>query len=95
MRANSPIGRVAGHVLLPALGPVAIVALYLTPVGVIGCVNRGLLALGVVFASLIAGIAVGLVGIRARREDPRSRWWWIASMLILLAPALLVLGPLG
>jgi hypothetical protein len=49
----------------------------------------------VVLISLVAGIVVGLVGMRTRRNDPDSRWWWIASMLILMLPALLVFGPLG
>jgi hypothetical protein len=88
------VNRLAKHVLLPAVAPVAVIGLYLTPVAVIGCANRGLSALGIVFVSLIAGIAVGLVGIKARRTDPDSRWWWIASMAILAAPAFLVLGPL-
>ena len=86
--------RAVKHILLPAIAPAAVVGLYFTPVALIGCANRGLLALGVVFASLITGIAVGLIGIKERRRDPRSRWWWIASLAILAAPALLVLGPL-
>jgi hypothetical protein len=71
------------------------VALYLTPVTVFGCANRGLLAMGVVLVSLVAAIAIGVIGILASRRDPGSRWWRIASMCILVVPALLVLGPLG
>lgn len=88
------MGRVARHILLPAVAPAAIVGLYFTPVTAIGCANRGLLALGVVLVSLLAGIAIGLVGMKDRRNDPDSRWWWIASMFMLALPALLVLGPL-
>ena len=87
--------RITKHILLPAVAPAAIVGLYFTPVALIGCVNRGLLALAVVLVSLLAGIAAGLVGIKARQRDPGSRWWWIATLLILATPALLVLGPLG
>jgi len=89
------MNRTTRHILLPALAPAVIVALYFTPVAVIGCVNRGVIALGVAFASLVAGIVVGVVGIRARRDDPASRWWWIASMCLLALPALLLVGPLG
>jgi len=88
------VDRAVKHILLPAIAPAVVVALYFTPVALIGCANRGLLALGVVLASLVAGIAVGLVGIKERRRDPQSRWWWIASMMLLAAPAFLVLGPL-
>ena len=87
--------RIAKHILIPAVAPAAIIGLYFTPVTLIGCVNRGLLALAVVLVSLLAGIAVGLVGIKARQRNPDSRWWWIATLLILATPALLVLGPLG
>lgn len=82
------------HVALPSMAPAAIVALYLTPVSLVGCANRGLMALGVVFSALIAGIAVGIIGLRVRR-DGRPTVWFSISILILVTPALLVLGPLG
>ncbi|RII28445.1 MAG: hypothetical protein CXR31_00760 [Geobacter sp.] len=87
--------RLARHILLPAVAPAAIIGLYVTPVALIGCMNRGLLALGIVVVSLVAGIAMGVVGIKTCRRDPATRWWWIASIFILATPAFLVLGPLG
>ncbi|MFH1740421.1 MAG: hypothetical protein ABIH23_15540 [bacterium] len=51
------------NILVPAIAPIAIVALYLTPVSLVGCVNRGLMALAVVFISLIAGIVTGALGV--------------------------------
>jgi len=87
--------RVTRHVLLPLVAPAAIVALYFTPVSLIGCANRGLIALAVAVIALVAGIAVGIAGLKARRDDPDSRWWFIASMSILALPVLLLLGPLG
>ena len=87
--------RLAKHILLPAVAPAATIGLYFTPVALIGCANRGLLALGVVLVSLVAGIVMGIVGIKACRRDPRTRWWWIGSMFILATPTFLVLGPLG
>lgn len=83
------------HVALPALGPAAIVALYLTPVSLVGCVNRGLLALAVLlvtttFAFAAIAKAFGAVA----RRDARAQWW-ILSALILTLPLALVVGPLG
>lgn len=86
---------IATHIPIPAVTPAAIVGLYFTPVTLIGCVNCGLLARAVVLVSLLAGIAAGVVGIKARQRDPDSRWRWIATLLILATPALLVLGPFG
>ena len=83
------------HVALPSLAPAAIVGLYFTPVSLIGCVNRGLIALAIVFLSLITGIALGIFALRARRKGDAGSAWRVISILILTLPALLVLGPLG
>jgi len=83
------------HILVPAIAPIAIVALYLTPVSLVGCVNRGLMALVVVFISLTAGIVTGALGVRARVKSAPASGWWIASTCVLATPALLVFGPLG
>lgn len=92
---STGMSSVVGYVLLPSLAPLAIVGLYYTPVSVIGCANRGLLALAVVLISLIAGITIGLFGIRAKRRGQAGTHWRLVAMLILTVPALLVLGPLG
>ena len=83
------------HILLPAIAPLSIIGLYFTPVSLMGCANRGLVALAIVFLSLVAGIAAGVMGLQARGRNGTGAGWWIASTLILLLPALLVLGPLG
>jgi len=83
------------HILIPAIAPLAVVGLYFTPVSLIGCANRGLIALAVVFISLVAGITTGVLGLRARARNGAASGWWIASTCILVLPVLLVLGPLG
>lgn len=83
------------HVVVPGLATLAVVALYLTPVTIIPCVTRGLIALGVVFGALLAGFATsGLAFIARSRKDPLA-FWWIVSTAILVIPGILVLGPLG
>jgi hypothetical protein len=82
------------HIVIPSIAPLAVVGLYLTPVSLIGCAPRGLLALAIVFISLVAAIMIGMLAIRSRiKGNPRSGWC-IASMCVLALPALLVLGPL-
>jgi ABC-type amino acid transport system permease subunit len=67
----------------------------LTPVSLIGCANRGLLALLVAGVSAIAAFVTVALAIRSRtRGDERSSWW-ILSTLILTLPLALLLGPLG
>jgi len=83
------------HVALPALGPAAIVVLYFTPISLLGCVNRGLLALVVLLVTTaFAFAAVAKAFAALARRDPEAQWW-IVSALILTLPLALVAGPLG
>ena len=95
LTASTTGSRTVRHVLLPAMAPLAIVGLYFTPVSLIGCANRGLLALLVAAVSAIAAFVTVALAIRGRtRGDERSSWW-ILSALILTLPLALLLGPLG
>jgi hypothetical protein len=82
------------HVALPALAPAALIGLYFTPVLLFGCVNRGLLAVGV--ALLSAAAAFVTVGLALRlRVQGQTAGLGILSALILSSPLALLLGPLG
>lgn len=83
------------HILIPTVAPALIVGLYFMPVSLVGCANRGLMALAIVSASLVAGVVTGLLGLLSGPRGGASPGWWMASTCILLLPALLVLGPLG
>ena len=89
------MSRVVKHVLLPAIAPLAIVALYFTPVTVFGCANRGLAAFGIAIVAGLAGIVTGVLGIRARLQRESDSGWWMVTTLVLAMPAVLLLGPLG
>jgi hypothetical protein len=92
--ASTAGSKTARHVLLPALAPLAIVGLYFTPVSLIGCANRGLLALLLVGLSTIAAFVTVAIAVRGRTRGDPSSSWWILSAVILTLP-LLLLGPLG
>lgn len=88
--------RLVRHVILPAAAPAAIFALYCTPKSTFGCANRGLMALAVVFLSLVGGIITALRAVRARRDgDGDSANRWVLTTLILASPFFLLAGPLG
>lgn len=93
-REPGTLAHVLLHVALPALAPLAIVALYFTPLTVIGCRDRGLLALGVLGVATAAAMVCAALAIRARARD-RDGAWWMLSTVILALPAALLLGPLG
>ena len=86
---------VVKHIVLPAAAPIAIVGLYFTPVLVFGCVNRGLLAVAIVFVSAVAACVTTGKGVRAKAQGLPTANWWLLSTLILVMPIALVLGPLG
>ena len=83
------------HVALPCLAIIAFGGLYLTPVSFIGCVNRGLIALTVVFVSLGIAVASAARAIVLRRRGNTDSTWFALSAALLAVPAVLVLGPLG
>ena len=89
-----PAAKVLKHIGLPALGPAAVIGLYFTPVMVFGCVNRGLMAVGVVLISTVAAVVTTWRAARLPVSD-RTRSLWLLSTLILLLPVALLFGPLG
>ena len=82
------------HVVLPALAPASVIGLYFTPVMLFGCVNRGLMALGVVLVSAVGALVTTRSAVRLRPDDP-ARAWWLLSSLLLVLPGALLFGPLG
>ena len=85
------MNKVAAHLALPFVGAAAIAGLYFTPVSLIGCANRGLLAITVVFLSLGAAFVTVGRALRLSRRDRQGSRWWIVTTVILLIPAVLVL----
>ena len=81
--------------LLPAIAPAAIGALYFTPVTLIGCANRGLLAPAITGPSAIAACVATAPAIRGRMCGDQQSAWWVLSADILALPLALLIGPLG
>jgi hypothetical protein len=64
------------HIFLPVMAPALLVGLYFTPVALVGCVNRGLMALAVVLISAVAAfVTVGIAIRLGMKKDSSSRWW--------------------
>jgi hypothetical protein len=83
--------RMLNHIILPALLPAAFLVTASTPVEVLGCFNRGLIALLISLSSGLTGVWTAFKGARARmRRDPSAQYW-VASSLILLIPVILLL----
>lgn len=82
------------HILLPALAPLLFLGLAATPAAVLGCRNRGLLALTIAFISVFCALYCAVMGVKASsRRDPRTRWWLASSLILAIPPvALLILA---
>ena len=78
------------HILLPAIAPLLFLVVATMPVDVLGCRNRGLLAVAVAFLSVLAGLISAVAGVRRKMNGDSSANWWATSALILAVPALLL-----
>jgi hypothetical protein len=82
--------RILHHVIIPAF----LVALFLlavsTPVEVIGCRNRGLIAVTMALVGALSALGAVIKGLMGRIRGDSSSIWWVTSALILMIPALIV-----
>lgn len=87
MKKTSPI-------LLSAIMPLAFFIIAMIPVQVIGCRNRGILALLIALSSGIAAVVTSIIGLRERMRGNPDASRWIVSTLILTIPvvALIILA---
>lgn len=91
IRQQDSMTRYRRHILLPLLAPAVFLALAATPVEVLGCRNRGLLAVLVVFVSLLGALAAAFAGVRGRLRGRSGTGWWMITALILALPAVALL----
>jgi hypothetical protein len=59
-----------------------------TPVSVLGCRTRGLLALGIALLSGLAGVGTGVIGLKKRIRSEADAVWWMVSTAILTVPVI-------
>jgi len=85
---------VLAHILLPAISSVAFFALACTPVELLGCRTRGILALLIATTSGLLSLAAAIRAIKGRLDGEASSYLWIISSLVLVIPviALLILA---
>jgi hypothetical protein len=86
--------RFISHILLPMTMPLVFLVVATTPVEVLGCRTRGLLALLLTFASGLAALAAVIKALKERQRSETETLWWVASAMILVIPvvALIILA---
>ncbi len=88
--------RVVYHLFLPTLMPVLFFAVASTPVEVLGCFLRGLIAMLIALISGLAALAAVIVGLKGgakggakgRVHHDKNSIWWVISTLILVIPVI-------
>jgi branched-subunit amino acid ABC-type transport system permease component len=74
-------------VLIPLAVPLAFFMVAATPVELLGCRTRGLIAVGIALAGALTGLACAVKGLIDRVKGKPASGWWIISTLILALPA--------
>jgi hypothetical protein len=80
------MNRLARHITLPLILPLMFFAVGLSPVEVLGCRNRGLLALAISFISGLLALGAAFMGIKERTQTNSGSYCWVLSALILAIP---------
>ena len=80
--------RIVYHLIIPTIMPVLFFVVASTPVEVLGCLVRGLLALLIAFISGLAALVAAIIGAKGRVRHDRNSIWWVTSTLILVIPVI-------
>ncbi len=74
------------NVLIPLVIPLTFLMVAATPVELLGCRTRGLIAVAIALAGSLAGLACAVKGLIDRIKGNPGSGWWIISTLILAMP---------
>ena len=80
------MNRITYHIIFPAIVPVVFFIIATTPVEVLGCRTRGLIALLIAFISALASLGTAIMGAKGRMRGDAYAIWWVASSIILVIP---------
>jgi hypothetical protein len=78
--------RIVNHIVIPAMMTVLFFVVALTPVEVLGCLVRGLVATMIALISGLAALATVIIGAKGRVRHDKNSIWWVLSTLILAIP---------
>jgi hypothetical protein len=76
------------YIALPAIEPILFFGVAATPVDVLGCKTRGLLAVIIAFASVLGGLASATMALKGRLRGDWQSHWWVGSELVHAIPAI-------
>ena len=80
--------RVIRHIIFPGIFPVFFFVIAATPVEVLGCYNRGMVALITALISAFLALGAALLALWRRSRGDLETHWFILSTLIFVIPAI-------
>lgn len=80
------MSRVTRHLFIPSIVTVLFFIVALSPVELLGCRTRGLIALLISLISGFSAMAAAIMGLKGRIRKDENSIWWIASTLVLTIP---------
>jgi len=86
MNPSVKINPLYRHIIYPALMLLLFFAVALSPVGLLGCRTRGLLALVIALACGIAAVFSASKALKSRLRGGADSQWWMIATLILTIP---------
>jgi len=86
MNPTAKANTLYSHIIYPALMSVLFFGVALSPVNLLGCRTRGLLALAIALACGLAALFTGFKALKGRLRGNADSHWWIISTLILTIP---------
>jgi hypothetical protein len=87
---SSEMKRLLHHIIIPPFAVALFLLVVVMPVELIGCRNRGLIAVTMALVGALSALGAMIKGGMGRiRHDPNATWW-VTSALILMIPALVV-----
>ena len=88
---SSEMKRLLHHIIIPAFVLALFLLIIAIPVEVMGCRNRGLIAVTIALVGALSALGAVIKGLMVRIRGDSNSTWWVTSALILMIPALLVI----
>jgi uncharacterized membrane protein YjfL (UPF0719 family) len=82
---------ILNHLIIPAMVPAIFLLVASTPVEVLGCRNRGLMAVLIAIMGALFGVGAAIKGAMGKARGNPNANWWLASTLILAIPAVYII----
>jgi hypothetical protein len=76
------------HIIVPLIISLAFFINAFTPVEVLGCRTRGLVALIIAFISAIGALVTMIIGLKTKLAKDKNSFWWVITALILTMPVI-------